>query len=106
MVWVLVAVILASIVYAISVLGEYRVFVLEIEPKIVGLLIKAEKYEEAAIEETEKRNQVRQRVRDLKDLISGINREVRVVEAKIRKAQEEEEQLELQAHKLDFELKR
>ncbi len=106
MVWVLVAVILGSIVYCVRTLGEYRVFVAEIEPKIDGLIAKADKFEEGAIEETERRNQTRQRVRDLRELVSEVQREVRLVEARIVKVREEFEQLELHAHKLDFEAKR
>ena len=106
MVWVLVAIILGCIVYCVRTLGEYRVFVAEIEAKIDGLVAKADQFEEGALEETERRNQGRQRVRDLKDLISKVQREVRLVETKIVKSREEYEQLELHVHKMDFENRR
>ena len=105
-VWILVALILGSIVYSVKTMGEYRVIVQDLQPQIEGLLVKADKFEELAIEETERRNQVRERVRELKELCSGVQRETRLLEAKLKKAQEEEEQLELQAYKLDFENKR
>lgn len=101
-VWILVGLILGSIVYSVKTMGEYRVIVQDLQPQIEGLLAKADKFEEQAIEETERRNQVRERVRELKELNSGVQRETRLLEAKLKKAQEEEEQLELQAYKLDF----
>lgn len=106
MVWALVAVILGSIVYCVRTLGEYRVFVAEIEPRIDGLIEKADKFEEGAVEETDRRNQSRERIQEMKDLISDVQREVRLIEAKITKSREEFEQLELHAHKMDFENRR
>ena len=106
MVWVLVAVILGCIVFCARTLGEYRVFVAEIEARIDALIQKADKYEEAALEETERRDQTRQRIRELKELNAEVQREIRVVEARIQKAGEDFEQLELQAYKLEFDSKR
>ena len=102
-VWVLVALILGSIVFSVKTLGEYRVIVQDLQPRIETLIAKADKFEEQALEETERRNAVRERVRELKDLNANVQRETRLLEAQLHKAREEEEQLELQAHKLDFE---
>ena len=72
-VWIMVALILGSIVYSVKTMGEYRVMVQDLQPQIEILLSKANKFEEQAIEETERRNQVKERVRDLKELCSGSN---------------------------------
>ena len=105
-VWILVGLILGSIVYSVKSLGEYRVIVEELQPKIVALIAKADRLEEQALEETERRNKVRERLRELKEVCANVQRETRLIEAQLKKAKEEEEQLELQAHKLDFESKR
>lgn len=106
LVWILVGLILGSIVFSVKTIGEYRVIVQELQPRIDGLIEKADRLEEQALEETERRNTVRERLRELKEVCSNVQREIRLVEAKLKKAQEEEEQLELQAYKLDFESKR
>lgn len=78
----------------------------ELQPKINGLIAKADRLEEQVLEETERRNKVRDRLRELKELYANVQRETRLTDAQLKKAKEEEEQLELQAHKLDFESKR
>lgn len=105
-VWVLVGLILGSIVYSVKTMGEYRVIVQELQPRIEGLIAKADRLEEQALEETERRNLVRERLKELKDLSANVQREIRLMEAQLKKAKEEEEQLELHAHKLDFENRR
>jgi hypothetical protein len=105
-VWLLVGLILGSIVYSVKTMGEYRVIVQELQPRIEALIAKADRLEEQTLEETERRNVVRERVRELKELCANVQRETRLLEAQLKKAVEEEEQLELQAYRLDFESKR
>jgi len=70
------------------------------------LVAKAEKYESEGEAEAEKRDKVRERLNELKDALSDLNREIRVIEAQMRRSAEESERLELQAYKLDFEAKK
>ena len=105
-VWVMVALILGSIVYSIKTMGEYRVIVQDLQPRIVELVFKAERHEEQGLEETDRRDQVKERLRELRQLYLNLKDELRDVETQLRKAKEEEEQLILQAQKLDYESKR
>ena len=105
-VWILVALILGSIVYSIKTMGEYRVIVLDLQPRVEALIAKADRFEEQAHEETDRSTQAKERVRELKEFCATVQRETRLIEAEIRKAQQAEEQLGLQAQKLDFEKRR
>lgn len=105
-VWVLVGLILGSIFYSIKTIGEYRVIVQDLQPKIEALIERADRLEEQALEETDRRNRVRERVRELRELCANVERETRLVEAQLKKAIKEEKQMELQVHKLDFEARR
>jgi chromosome segregation ATPase len=102
-VWILVGLILGSIVFSIKTIGEYRVIVQDLQPQIESLLSRADRFEEQALEETKRRNSVRERVRELKDLCSGVQRETRLWETKLKQAKKEAEQLEVLAYRLDFE---
>ena len=105
-VWLMVALILGSIVYSVKTMGEYRVIVQDLQPRIETLISRADKYEEQAQEETDRRDQAKERVREMRELCADVKRNTRVVETNLLNAKQEEEQLELETQKLDFEAHR
>lgn len=102
----MVALILGSIVYSVKMMGEYRVIVQDLQPRIEILISRADKFEEQALEETDRRDQAKERVRELREICADVKRNTRAVETNLRTAKQEEEQLELEGQKLDFEAHR
>ncbi len=95
--------ILGAIVYLVKTMGEYRVSVQDLQPRIEFLISKADKFEEQALEETDRRDKAKERVRELREICADVKRNARAVETNLRRAKQDEEQLELEAQKLDFE---
>ena len=105
-VWLMVALILGSIVFSVKTMGEYRVIVQDLQPRIEILISRADKFEEQALDETDRRDQAKERVRELREICADVKRNTRAVETNLKRAKQEEEQLELEAQKLDFEAHR
>ena len=100
-VWLMVALILASIVFSVKTMGEYRVIVQDLQPRIEILISRADKFEEQALDETDRR-QAKERVRELREICADVKRNTRDVETILRRAKQEEEQLELEGPKSRF----
>lgn len=102
MVWFLVALMLASLIYAIFIVGDYRGELEAIQPEIAILEKKAEKLEQAVRGELASRNEVQGRVEEANQLLADLKNQSLNLKNDIQSAKNREQQLEMDKYKSDF----
>ena len=102
MLWVLVGLILGALVYAVSIIGEYNVFLKEIQPRIELMERRAEKFEKGADAEGVIIKKVRERLTTSKAEFAQLQQEITAIALKMKTAKAEEEKLEMESYKQDF----
>lgn len=102
MMWVLIGLSVGCAVYGFSMFNEYRMYVENIMPQIEDLEMKGEKFEQDTEVEVQRRKEVAERVEAAQQLIKDQQHEIRLVEEKIKKAQQAQEQIERDMYKKEF----
>ncbi|MDP6777198.1 MAG: hypothetical protein QGI83_10580 [Candidatus Latescibacteria bacterium] len=99
---VLVAVILAGLGYAISVLSEHRSFLEDAQPRIRQLEEQAGKLERLVKRETDELREARDWLESERGEIAGIQEMLAETDAKIKSLRKTEHELEMATYKQEF----
>ena len=102
MVWLLLAIILAAIVYAVTVIGECNSFHRDIQPRIEALEAKCETLETKLQTETNLLHEDEMRFKELEEQVAEASRGVLVNEKDLKAMQKRGEQLETEKYKQEF----
>ena len=102
MVWFLIVLIVACVVYMISVVASYNSALAEAQDVIRNLEQQAEALEKTVSQEREAIGQRRARLEDLNETTSDMKQEIFLTDSKLKLAQKEENDLEMSMYKQEF----
>jgi predicted nucleic acid-binding Zn-ribbon protein len=102
MTWMLLAVTIGAVVYAITVFSEYKGFLEGIQPQIKRLQEGADSLEKTLDAEVSQLKESREQLESAKQVVEELKDTVRLAEKQLRTATQREEELELQLYKAEF----
>ena len=102
MVWFLIVLIVASIVYMVSVVGNYNSTLAESQGKIRDLEQQSALLEKTVVHEREAIAQKRKLLEGLNEASNEMKQEIFLTDTKLKMAQKEESDLEMNMYKHEF----
>ena len=102
MTWALVVVMLASVAYVVRIVGKYKTFLEQVEPRIERLEQEAEEFEKEIGVEEALRRENQEQLRGIEELMSDLNRGITTTKAQLVQVQRRGEELETEKYRQEF----